>query len=79
MHSSLCQYATARIADGGYKLSQSVGRTIAVHCTMGAGLLAVTFDLLPSTLIAGPRHPPPLLHGSSGGLLRLVGVVVVDW
>lgn len=36
---------------------------------MGARLLAVAFDLFPSTFIAGPRHPPPFLdrHAQTAG------------
>lgn len=46
---------------------------------MGAGLLAITLDLLSPTFIARPSYSPSLLHGPSGGLLRLVGVIIVDW
>jgi hypothetical protein len=53
-------------------------RTIAVDGAVRAGLLAVALDFLPSTFIAGSSYPSPLLHGRSR-LLRLVGVIIVDW
>lgn len=42
--------------------------TVAVNRAMGTRLLAVAFDLLPSTLIASPRHPPSLLQWRRLGL-----------
>ena len=47
--------------------------TITVDRTMRTRLLAVTFDLLPTTFVACPRHSSPLL-GLWLGRLIVIGV-----
>lgn len=44
--------------------------TIAVDLAMCARLLAVTLDLLATTLIAGARHATPLLERDGGAWAR---------
>jgi hypothetical protein len=54
VHSSSCQQ---RIG-----MTVSFKLTIAIHRAMGTWLLPIALDFLPSTLITGTRHSPPLLE-----------------